>query len=109
MRRVIAERLLASKTQLPHFYLSIEVDASALMRLRKELNSANEAAGLAEAHRQRFRLARHGRAAASHPFINASWTGDAIIKYGSVNISVAVAVDEGLVTPVIRDAQQALS
>ena len=45
MRRVIAERLLASKTQLPHFYLSIEVDASALMRLRKELNSANEAAG----------------------------------------------------------------
>ena len=45
MRRVIAERLLASKTQFPHFYLSIEVDASALMRLRKELNTANEAAG----------------------------------------------------------------
>ena len=45
MRRVIAERLLASKTQLPHFYLSIEVDASALMRLRKELNTANETAG----------------------------------------------------------------
>ena len=106
MRRVIAQRLLASKTQLPHFYLSIEVDASALMRLRKELNSANEAAGLPKLTVNDFVLLAVGRAASSHPFINASWAGDAIIQYGSVNISVAVAVDEGLVTPVIRDANK---
>jgi pyruvate dehydrogenase E2 component (dihydrolipoamide acetyltransferase) len=106
MRRVIAERLLASKTQLPHFYLSIEVDASSLMRLRKELNSANEAAGLPKLTVNDFVLLAVGRAASSHPYINASWAGDAIIQYGSVNISVAVAVDEGLVTPVIREADK---
>ncbi len=106
MRRVIAERLLASKTQLPHFYLSIEVDASALMRLRKELNSANESAGLPKLTINDFVLLAVARAAGSHPYINASWAGDAIIQYGSVNISVAVAVDDGLVTPVIRDAHK---
>jgi pyruvate dehydrogenase E2 component (dihydrolipoamide acetyltransferase) len=106
MRRVIAERLLASKTQLPHFYLSIEVDSSALMRLRKELNTANEAAGLPKLTVNDFVLLAVARAASSHPFVNASWAGDAIIKYGSVNISVAVAVDEGLVTPVIREANK---
>jgi pyruvate dehydrogenase E2 component (dihydrolipoamide acetyltransferase) len=106
MRRVIAERLLASKTQLPHFYLSIEVDASALMRLRKELNSANESAGLPKLTINDFVLLAVARAASSHPYINASFAGDAIIQYGSVNISVAVAVDEGLVTPVIRDAHK---
>ena len=106
MRRVIAERLLASKTQLPHFYLSIEVDASALMRLRKELNSANESAGLPKLTINDFVLLAVARAASSHPYINASWAGDAIIQYGSVNISVAVAVDDGLVTPVIRDAHK---
>jgi pyruvate dehydrogenase E2 component (dihydrolipoamide acetyltransferase) len=106
MRRVIAERLLASKTQLPHFYLSIEVDASALMRLRKELNTANESAGLPKLTINDFVLLAVARAAASHPYINASWAGDAIIQYGSVNISVAVAVDDGLVTPVIRDAHK---
>ncbi len=106
MRRVIAERLLASKTQLPHFYLSIEVDAGSLMRLRKELNSANEAAGLPKLTVNDFVLLAVARAASSHPYINASWAGDAIIQYGSVNISVAVAVDEGLVTPVIRNAHK---
>jgi pyruvate dehydrogenase E2 component (dihydrolipoamide acetyltransferase) len=106
MRRVIAQRLLESKTQLPHFYLSIEVDAGSLMRLRKELNSANEAAGLPKLTINDFVLLAVARAASSHPYINASWAGDAIIQYGSVNISVAVAVDEGLVTPVIRNADK---
>jgi pyruvate dehydrogenase E2 component (dihydrolipoamide acetyltransferase) len=106
MRRVIAERLLASKTQLPHFYLSVEIDASALMRLRKELNTANESAGLPKLTINDFVLLAVARAASSHPYINASWAGDAIIQYGSVNISVAVAVDDGLVTPVIRDAHK---
>jgi pyruvate dehydrogenase E2 component (dihydrolipoamide acetyltransferase) len=106
MRRVIAQRLLESKTQLPHFYLSIEVDGSALMRLRKELNSANEAAGLPKLTVNDFVLLAVARAASSHPYINASWAGDAIIQYASVNISVAVAVDDGLVTPVIRDANK---
>jgi pyruvate dehydrogenase E2 component (dihydrolipoamide acetyltransferase) len=106
MRRVIAERLLASKQQNPHFYLSIEVDAGPLMRIRKELNSANEANGLPKLTVNDFVLLAVGRAAAKHPYVNASWGGDSIIQYGSVNISVAIAVEDGLVTPVIRGAEK---
>jgi len=105
MRRVIAERLLASKTQIPHFYLSIEVDAAPLMRLRGEVNAANEAAGLGKITVNDFVLLAVARAAQQCPKVNAAWGGDHVMEYGSVNISVAVAVDDGLVTPVIRNAQ----
>ncbi len=106
MRRTIADRLVASKQQNPHFYLSIEVDAAPLMRLRKEANTANEAAGQPKFTVNDFVLLAIARSAAQHPYINASWAGDSVIQYGSVNISVAVAVEDGLVTPVIRDAQK---
>jgi pyruvate dehydrogenase E2 component (dihydrolipoamide acetyltransferase) len=105
MRRVIAERLLASKTQIPHFYLSIEVDAAPLMRLRQEVNAANEAAGLGKITVNDFVLLAVARAAQQCPKVNAAWGGDHVMEYGNVNISVAVAVDDGLVTPVIRNAQ----
>lgn len=104
MRRTIAERLVASKQQNPHFYLSVEVDAGPLMKLRTDLNKANEAAGQPKLTVNDFVLLAISRAAAAHPYVNASWGGDSIIQYASVNISVAVAVDEGLVTPVIRNA-----
>lgn len=106
MRRTIADRLVASKQQNPHFYLSIEVDASQLMRLRKEANTANEAAGLPKLTVNDFVLLAIARAASQHPYINASWAGDSIIQYGAVNIAVAVAVEDGLVTPVIRNAHK---
>jgi len=106
MRKVIAERLLASKTQIPHFYLSVEVDAGSLMNIRKELNSANEAAGLPKLTVNDFVLLAVARAAANHPNVNAAWAGDSIIQYAGVHISVAVSVDDGLVTPVIRNAQK---
>ena len=106
MRRIIAERLVASKQQNPHFYLSIEVDAGPLMRIRKELNSANESAGLPKLTVNDFVLLAVGRAAAKHPYINASWGGDSIIQFASVNICVAIAVEDGLVTPVIRGAEK---
>ena len=106
MRRVIAERLLQSKTQLPHFYLHIEVNAGPLMKVRSELNAASEAAGGPKLTVNDFVLKAVIAAAVKVPAVNASFTPDAIIQYGSVNLSVAVAVDEGLVTPVIRDAQK---
>jgi len=106
MRKVIAERLLASKTQIPHFYLSREIDAGALMRVRKELNSANEAADLPKLTINDFILLAVSRAAAAHPDVNAAWAGNSIIRYAGVHLAVAVAVDDGLVTPVIRDAQK---
>lgn len=106
MRRIIAERLLASKTQLPHFYLNIEIDAGPLMRFRAEANAASEAAGGPKLTVNDFVLKAVVAAAVKAPAVNASFAGDAIIQYASVNLSVAVAVDDGLVTPVIRDAQK---
>jgi pyruvate dehydrogenase E2 component (dihydrolipoamide acetyltransferase) len=106
MRRVIAERLLASKTTIPHFYLNIDVDAGPLMKFRADANVATEAAGGSKLTVNDFILKAVVAAAVKVPAVNASFAGDAIIQYGSVNLSVAVAVEEGLVTPVIRDAQK---
>ncbi len=101
MRRVIAERLLASKTQIPHFYLSIEIDAAPMMAFRKEYIAASGG----KITFNDIALAAVARAAMQKPKVNAAFAGDAIIEYGSVNLSVAIAVEDGLVTPVIRDAQ----
>ena len=105
MRRVIADRLLSSKTHLPHFYLSIEVDAAPMMKLRAEANAAAEASGGQKLTVNDFVLKAVVTAAQKVPQVNASFAGDSIIQYAAVNLSVAVAVEEGLVTPVIRDAQ----
>jgi len=101
MRRVIAERLLASKTQIPHFYLSIEINAAPMMAFRKELNQA----GGGKVTFNDIALSAVARAAMQKPKVNAAFAGDSIVQYGSVNLSVAIAVEDGLVTPVIRDAQ----
>ena len=105
MRRTIAERLLASKTQIPHFYLTIEIDAAPLAKLRKELNAAAETAGTAKVTVNDFILLAAARAAKQHPRVNSAFAGDSMVEYGSVNLSVAIAVEDGLITPVIRDAQ----
>jgi pyruvate dehydrogenase E2 component (dihydrolipoamide acetyltransferase) len=101
MRRVIAERLLASKTQIPHFYLTIEIDAAPMMAFRKEYIAASGG----KITFNDIALSAVARAAMQKPKVNAAFAGDAIIEYGSVNLSVAIAVEDGLVTPVIRDAQ----
>ena len=101
MRRVIAERLLASKTQIPHFYLTIEIDAAPMMAFRKEYIAASGG----KITFNDIALSAVARAAMQKPNVNAAFAGDAIIEYGSVNLSVAIAVEDGLVTPVIRDAQ----
>jgi pyruvate dehydrogenase E2 component (dihydrolipoamide acetyltransferase) len=106
MRRTIAERLLASKTQIPHFYLSIEVDAGELMRIRGEVNADAEKAGLGKLTVNDFILKAAIVAATRVPKVNASFAGDSVIQYANINLAVAVAVEEGLVTPVIREAQK---
>ncbi len=105
MRKVIADRLSASLGPIPHFYLNIEINAGPLMRLRAELKSADEND---EAHKitvNDFILKAAVAAAVREPKVNASFDGDAIVQYGDINLAVAVAIDEGLVTPVIRSAQ----
>lgn len=104
MRKTIAERLLASKTQIPHFYLSVTMDASPLMALRKELNAAAEGEDAPKLTINDFVLLATARAAAEVPKINAAYDGDAIIEYSDVNLAVAVAIEDGLITPVIRKA-----
>ena len=105
MRSIIAERLLASKTQIPHFYLNIEVDAGPLMALRKQVNAASEKEGGNKYTVNDFVLKAVVGAAVEEPRVNASFDGDSIVQFASVNLSVAIAVEDGLVTPVIRDAQ----
>ena len=106
MRRVVAERLLASKTQIPHFYLHIEVDAAPLMKMRAELNAGADPASGAKLTVNDFILKAVISAAIKVPAVNAAFTPEGILQFGAVNLAVAVAVDEGLLTPVIRDAQK---
>ncbi|MBE2205841.1 MAG: 2-oxo acid dehydrogenase subunit E2 [Chthoniobacterales bacterium] len=105
MRRTIAERLLASKTQIPHFYLSVEIDADPLVVLRKDLNAAAESSGSPKVTVNDFVLLATARAALQHQKINAAFAGDSVVEYATVNLSVAISVDDGLITPVIRNAQ----
>jgi pyruvate dehydrogenase E2 component (dihydrolipoamide acetyltransferase) len=105
MRRTIAKRLLDSKTQIPHFYLEVEVDAANLVQTRVALNTAFEAAGKKlKLSLNDFVLKACTEAIRRVPAINASFEGDAIRQYGSVHMSFAVAIPDGLITPVIRDA-----
>lgn len=106
MRNIIAERLLASKTQIPHFYLQIDIDAEPLMDFRSQLNATAEKNGGNKYTFNDFILKAVIRAAGTVPAINAAWDGDAIVKYKSVGLSVAIAVEDGLVTPVIKQAEK---
>ncbi|MGB8353650.1 MAG: pyruvate dehydrogenase complex dihydrolipoamide acetyltransferase [Chthoniobacteraceae bacterium] len=106
MRKIIADRLLLSKTTIPHFYLNIEVDAGELMKLRSEVNATAEKSGQPKLTVNDFILKAAVVAAIKVPKVNAAFDGDAVIEYGSINLAVAVAIDDGLVTPVIRDAQK---
>jgi pyruvate dehydrogenase E2 component (dihydrolipoamide acetyltransferase) len=106
MRKVIADRLLASKTQIPHFYLHIEVDAGEMVHLRSQVNAAMEKAAMGKLTINDFILKAAVMAAVRVPRVNAAFAGDSIIEYANVHLAVAVAVDEGLVTPIIREAER---
>ena len=105
MRRVIAERLVTSKGPVPHFYLNIEIDAGPLVSARAELKSAGEGADAAKITVNDFVLKASIDAAVRVPGANASFDVDAIVQYSDVNLAIAVALEDGLVTPVIRAAQ----
>ncbi|HZE12978.1 MAG TPA: pyruvate dehydrogenase complex dihydrolipoamide acetyltransferase [Chthoniobacterales bacterium] len=105
MRKIIAERLVESKGPVPHFYLNIEIDAGPLMTARAELKSAGEKSDSAKITVNDFVLKASVEAAVKVPRANASFDGDAIVQFNDVNLGIAVALEEGLVTPVIRAAQ----
>jgi pyruvate dehydrogenase E2 component (dihydrolipoamide acetyltransferase) len=110
MRKAIVRRLTESKQTVPHFYLTIDIDADPLHHLREQIN-ADLAAGAPEGQAPKVSfndllVKACAIALRRVPECNAQFTADAILIHKRVDISVAVAVAEGLVTPVVRDADE---
>ncbi len=108
VKRITARRLTEAKQTIPHFYVSIDVELDALLKLRADLNAKSPEDGAAA-----FKLSVNDlliKAAAVTlrrvPKVNASFTEDAIILYDDVDISVAVSIPDGLITPIIRQADR---
>ncbi len=105
MRKIIAQRLAESLGPVPHFYLNIDIDAGPLMAARAELKSAGEGADTSKITVNDFVLKAAVQAAAKVPKVNASFDGDAVVQYADIDLAIAVAIEDGLVAPVIRAAQ----
>jgi len=105
MRKIIAQRLVESLGPVPHFYLTIDINAGPLMEAREELKSAGEGADAAKITVNDFVLKAAVMAAVKVPRVNASFDNEAIVQYADVDLGVAVAIEDGLLTPVIRAAQ----
>jgi len=103
MRKAIARRLVTSIGPVPHFFLTIEVDMGRILELRKAMNGRLEAGKIGV---NDILVKVTAEALARHPEINASWQGDTIRRHGSVDIGIAVAIEDGLITPVLRGADR---
>jgi pyruvate dehydrogenase E2 component (dihydrolipoamide acetyltransferase) len=99
MRRTIAKRLVQSKAPVPHFYLTVDVGMDRLWDSYKALREENYPISLNDVI-----IKATASALRSHPELNASFAGDRVKQYNRVHIGMAVAIEEGLITPVIRDA-----
>jgi pyruvate dehydrogenase E2 component (dihydrolipoamide acetyltransferase) len=106
MRKIIAQRLAESLGPVPHFYLTIDINAGPLMEAREELKSAGEGADAAKITVNDFVLKAAVMAAVKVPRVNASFDNDAIVQYADVDLGIAVAIEDGLLTPLIRAAQE---
>lgn len=104
MRRTIARRLLEAKTTVPHFYLNADCDIDALLTLRGQINEKRDSASRISVND--FVIKAAAVALRRVPDANVIWTDDALLKLKSVDIAVAVATDGGLITPIIRNADQ---
>lgn len=103
MRRVIAQRLSESKQQVPHFYLSVDCQLDVLLDLRQKVNAALSDVKLSV---NDFIVKAVAQALKKVPAANASWTETAVRQFKTVDISVAVATPAGLITPIVRNADQ---
>jgi len=101
MRKVIAQRLLEAKTTIPHFYLTIDCIIDEIVKVRKELAEDGIKVSVND-----FVIKATALALRKVPQANASWTDEAVRLYDNVDISVAVATPEGLITPIVRDADK---
>lgn len=112
MRKTIAVRLHDAKNNIPHFYLNLEFDAEPLINLRTTLN--NDLKSLADKRKEEvssvsvndFIVKACSVALQRVPEVNSSWRGDHIIQHGRIDIGVAVSIDNGLITPYVRNADR---
>ncbi len=107
MRRVIAKRLAESKRDAPHFYLSIDCRIDALLKLRADLNgrAPKEGPGAYKLSVNDFVIKAAALALIKVPAANAMWTEQGMRRYKSADVSVAVAIPDGLITPIVRGAE----
>jgi pyruvate dehydrogenase E2 component (dihydrolipoamide acetyltransferase) len=103
MRGVIAKRMVESTTTIPYIYLDIEIDAEPLLALRQQLNTGLEAQGVKLSVND-FVLKACAEALRRVPAVNSSWEGNQIRYFGAAHVAFAVALEDGLITPVVRDA-----
>lgn len=105
MRQTIASRLTASKSSVPHFYLEMDCKLDPLLEFRQLINASLHEIGGPKVSINDMLVRACAQALKTVPEANASWAGDEIIRYKDANISVAVSIEGGLITPVVRQAQ----
>jgi pyruvate dehydrogenase E2 component (dihydrolipoamide acetyltransferase) len=103
MRRVIARRLTESKQTVPHFYLTIDCEIDELLKFRTELNGKSDAYRISV---NDFVIRAAALALRQVPAANASWSDEAILLWNTVDIAVAVALEDGLITPIVKNADR---
>jgi pyruvate dehydrogenase E2 component (dihydrolipoamide acetyltransferase) len=102
-RQTIARRMAEAKRDIPHFYVSAEIDMSEAMRLRQSIKQSGSMPGLTVTH---ILVKALVTALVDHPRVNASWQDDGVLFHDDINVGVAVAVEDGLVVPVLHGAQR---
>ncbi|MEM7526373.1 MAG: pyruvate dehydrogenase complex dihydrolipoamide acetyltransferase [Pseudomonadota bacterium] len=103
MRKTIAARLTEAKQTIPHFYLRRDIELDALLKLRAEMNAKGEKRGIKLSVND-YIIKASALALQSVPACNAVWAGDRVLEFDASDVAVAVAIEGGLFTPVIRDA-----
>ncbi|MDX1959221.1 MAG: pyruvate dehydrogenase complex dihydrolipoamide acetyltransferase [Leptospiraceae bacterium] len=112
MRKVIAERLVSSKQNVPHFYLNLEFDAEPILEMRKSINAQLKLS--AEKKKETpvsisvndFLVKAIAKTLEEYPSVNSSFRGDHILELGSIDIGIAVSLEGGLITPYVRNANE---
>jgi pyruvate dehydrogenase E2 component (dihydrolipoamide acetyltransferase) len=103
MRRVIARRLTEAKQTVPHFYLTVDCEIDELLKFRAELNAKSDAYRISV---NDFAIRAAALALRQVPAANASWSDEAILVWDTVDIAVAVALEDGLITPIVKNADR---
>ncbi|MGL9731235.1 MAG: pyruvate dehydrogenase complex dihydrolipoamide acetyltransferase [Wolbachia sp.] len=103
MRQVIAQRLIESKQNIPHFYLTIDCRVDKLISLKNEINSAD---GNNKVTINDLIIKAVAFSMKKFPDVNSSWIDDKILKYANIDVSIAVALEDGLITPIVKNADK---